>query len=86
MRLMQFGAVIGLALMGAYTLVIGVRDGRLRQKINSRFHRDGRELRGLPALLHGVATTIVGIAIIAIAIHMLQRTVSVGLGAFGRRG
>src|SRR2546427_12963903 len=42
-RLMQFGVIAALALTGAYTLVIGVRDGLLRQRISSRLHRDGRE-------------------------------------------
>ena len=69
-RLMQFGVIAALALTGAYTLVIGVRDGLLRQRISSRLHRDGRELRGMSALLHGAATAIVGIAIAALAIWM----------------
>jgi len=65
---MAFGAVM--ALIGTYTLVVGVRDGLLRQRISSRLHRDGRELRGMPALIHGAATTIVGVAIAALAIWL----------------
>ena len=65
---MAFGAVM--ALVGTYTLVVGVRDGLLRQRISSRLHRDGRELRGMPALIHGAATTIVGVAIATLAIWL----------------
>ena len=62
--------VAAIALIGTYTLVVGVRDGLLRQRTSSRLHRDGRELRGVPALIHGAATTIVGIAIAALAIWL----------------
>jgi hypothetical protein len=62
--------VAAIALIGTYTLVVGVRDGLVRQRISSRLHRDGRELRGVPALIHGAATTIVGIAIAALAIWL----------------
>jgi hypothetical protein len=62
--------VVAIALIGTYTLVVGVRDGLLRQRTSSRLHRDGRELRGVPALIHGAATTIVGIAIAALAIWL----------------
>jgi len=64
-------ALVGvMAPVGTYTLVVGVRDGLLRQRISSRLHRDGRELRGMPALIHGAATTIVGVAIAALAIWL----------------
>jgi len=61
-RLMRMAFVAVIALIGTYTLVVGVRDGLLRQRISSRLHLDGRELRGTSALIHGAATTIVGIA------------------------
>jgi hypothetical protein len=67
---MRMALVAVIALVGTYTLVVGVRDGLLRQRISSRLHRDGPELRGTPALIHGVATTIVGIAIVALAIWL----------------
>ena len=68
--LMRMAFVGVMALVGTYTLVVGVRDGLLRQRISSRLHRDGRELRGMPALIHGAATTIVGVAIAALAIWL----------------
>jgi hypothetical protein len=70
LRLMGMMFVAAIALIGTYTLVVGVRDGLLRQRTSSRLHRDGRELRGVPALIHGAATTIVGIAIAALAIWL----------------
>jgi hypothetical protein len=70
LRLMGMMFVAAIALIGTYTLVVGVRDGLVRQRISSRLHRDGRELRGVPALIHGAATTIVGIAIAALAIWL----------------
>jgi len=69
-RLMQMAFVAVIALIGTYTLLVGVRDGLLRQRISSRLHRDGRELRGMPALIHGAATTMVGIAIAVLAIWL----------------
>jgi hypothetical protein len=69
-RLMRMAFVAVIALIGTYTFVVGVRDGLLRQRITSRLHLDGRELRGTPALIHGAATTIVGIAIAALAVWL----------------
>jgi hypothetical protein len=68
MSFLRLAVVTALAAIGVYTVVIGVRDGVLRQRISSRLHRDGRELVGMPALLQGLATTIVGIAITALAV------------------
>ena len=70
MRLIQLAIVAAIAVIGVYTLFIGVRDGLVRQRISSRLHHDGRELRGTPALLHGMATTAIGFAIAAVAIWM----------------
>ena len=70
MRLLQLIVPAAIALIGAYTLLVGIRDGVVRQRISSRLHRDGRELRGAWAVLHGAATTTVGVGIIAVAIWM----------------
>ena len=68
MQLMRLTVVAAIAVAGAYTFFIGVRDGLVRQRISSRLHRDGREPRGTAALLHGVATSAVGAVIAATAI------------------
>lgn len=68
MQLMRLMVVMAIAVLGAYTFCIGVRDGLVRRRISSRLHRDGRELRGTAALLHGAATTAVGVVIAATAI------------------
>jgi hypothetical protein len=68
MQLMRLTVVGAIAVVGAYTFFIGVRDGLVRRRISSHVHRDGRELRGTAALLHGAATTAVGVVIAATAI------------------
>lgn len=68
MRLMRLMIVAAIAVVGAYTLLVGVRDGLVGQRISSRLHRDGRELRGPAAVLHGAASTAAGLVIAAVAI------------------
>ena len=66
-----------LALTGGYTVMVGVRDGMLRRRIGSRFHRDGRELRNAAAFLHGIFTSATGLATAGLAVWP-------GLKVFGR--
>ena len=68
--MMRLAFLAAIGLIGVYTLVVGVRDGLVRRRISSRVHRDGRELRGMPALIHGMAATFAGIAIAAVAIWL----------------
>ena len=70
MRLLQPTVFAVVAVFSVYTLLIGVRDGLVRQRISSRLHRDGGELRGRWAVLHGAVTTTVGVGITAVAIWL----------------
>jgi hypothetical protein len=52
-------------------MIFGVRDGMIRGRIRSRWHRDGRELSGNAALWYGAITSIVGAMVVAAALWLI---------------
>jgi hypothetical protein len=59
-----------LFLVGCRTIVIGIRDGMVRSRIRSRWYRDRREMTGNTAFWYGATTSLVGCAVIALAIWL----------------
>ena len=60
-------------LIGAHTILVGVRDGMVRGRIRSRWHRDRRELTGNSAVWAGASTTSVGVAVLGLGVWLAVR-------------
>ncbi len=69
----RLGFALLVFLIGCHSTLVGIRDGVVRGRIRSRWHRDRRELRGIAALWAGTITAITGVLVIALAIWQVVR-------------
>jgi hypothetical protein len=67
-----FGLVVAIfvLLIGCHTVWVGLRDGVMRQRIRSRWHRDERELTGSAAIWSGASVAFLGALVIGLGLWM----------------
>jgi hypothetical protein len=61
--------------IGCRTILIGINQGMIRRRINSRLHRDRRALTGTVAVWYGASTALIGVAVAILALWLANNAV-----------